>query len=293
MEQQLLKITDICKSYHNHAVLNKVNFTVGTGEIIALVGKNGQGKSTLIKIITQLIKADSGEVWYQNHRKIDRNQIAVMPQQSQAIAKITVKEAINLARSFYHQPLAYEKIMALANLADYANTKMTSLSGGQLRRLQFALTFAGNPQVVFLDEPTVGMDRQSRQKLWQAVMALKQAGTTFVITSHYLEELATIANRFIVLHNHQVVFDGDYHALQKQFNQTQIKFKSSLPLAKFKQLAGVEHVASQGEWIVVASSDETKTLKALMPFLSQMSELAITAASLEKMMDTLTHETEE
>ena len=182
-----LGVKNINKKYKNKVVLNDINFSIQSGEIVALIGKNGAGKSTLINIITKLIQQDSGQSKIFEKEKFDRNLIGVMMQENISLDRITVKEIIKLTRTYYRNPMSYQAILALSELQNYTNHPMDKLSGGQKRKLQFALTLAGNSDLIFLDEPTVGMDAESRTKFWERIDELKKQGKTFLITSHYLE----------------------------------------------------------------------------------------------------------
>ena len=161
-----LEVKHINKKYKNKVVLNDINFSIQSGEIVALIGKNGAGKSTLINIITKLIQQDSGQSKIFEKEKFDRNLIGVMMQENISLDRITVKEIIKLTRTYYRNPMSYQAILDLSELQNYTNHPMDKLSGGQKRKLQFALTLAGNPDLIFLDEPTVGMDAESRTKFW-------------------------------------------------------------------------------------------------------------------------------
>ena len=147
-----LEVKNINKKYKNKVVLNDINFSIQSGEIVALIGKNGAGKSTLINIITKLIQQDSGQSKIFEKEKFDRNLIGVMMQENISLDRITVKEIIKLTRTYYRNPVSYQAILALSELQNYINHPMDKLSGGQKRKLQFALTLAGNPDLIFLNK---------------------------------------------------------------------------------------------------------------------------------------------
>lgn len=282
-----LEVKNINKKYKNKVVLNDINFSIQSGEIVALIGKNGAGKSTLINIITKLIQQDSGQSKIFEKEKFDRNLIGVMMQENISLDRITVKEIIKLTRTYYRNPMSYQAILALSELQNYTNHPMDKLSGGQKRKLQFALTLAGNPNLIFLDEPTVGMDAESRTKFWERIDELKKQGKTFLITSHYLEELEKVANRFIFLHNQRIIFDGSLAEMGKQLKKVQVTFNSELIKDIFNKLPAVLRVSELNHHYTLVTSDVNSLITQLVPYLSAIDNLEIRQQNLDTLMDSL------
>lgn len=282
-----LEVKNINKKYKNKVVLNDINFSIQSGEIVALIGKNGAGKSTLINIITKLIQQDSGQSKILEKEKFDRNLIGVMMQENISLDRITVKEIIKLTRTYYRNPMSYQVILALSELQNYTNHPMDKLSGGQKRKLQFALTLAGNPDLIFLDEPTVGMDAESRTKFWKHIDELKKQGKTFLITSHYLEELEKVANRFIFLHNQKIIFDGSLNEMGKQLKMVQVTFNSELIEDIFNKLPAVLRVSELNHHYTLITSDVNRLITQLVPYLSAIDNLEIRQQNLDTLMDSL------
>ena len=282
-----LEVKHINKKYKNKVVLNDINFSIQSGEIVALIGKNGAGKSTLINIITKLIQQDSGQSKIFEKEKFDRNLIGVMMQENISLDRITVKEIIKLTRTYYRNPMSYQAILALSELQNYTNHPMDKLSGGQKRKLQFALTLAGNPDLIFLDEPTVGMDAESRTKFWKHIDELKKQGKTFLITSHYLEELEKVANRFIFLHNQKIIFDGSLNEMGKQLKKVQVTFNSELIKDIFNKLPAVLRVSELNHHYTLITSDVNSLITQLVPYLSAIDNLEIRQQNLDTLMDSL------
>ena len=282
-----LGVKNINKKYKNKVVLNDINFSIQSGEIVALIGKNGAGKSTLINIITKLIQQDSGQSKIFEKEKFDRNLIGVMMQENISLDRITVKEIIKLTRTYYRNPMSYQAILALSELQNYTNHPMDKLSGGQKRKLQFALTLAGNPDLIFLDEPTVGMDAESRTKFWERIDELKKQGKTFLITSHYLEELEKVANRFIFLHNQRIIFDGSLAEMGKQLKKVQVTFNSELIKDIFNKLPAVLRVSELNHHYTLITSDINSLITQLVPYLSAIDNLEIRQQNLDTLMDSL------
>ena len=282
-----LEVKNINKKYKNKVVLNDINFSIQSGEIVALIGKNGAGKSTLINIITKLIQQDSGQSKIFEKEKFDRNLIGVMMQENISLDRITVKEIIKLTRTYYRNPMSYQAILALSELQNYTNHPMDKLSGGQKRKLQFALTLAGNSDLIFLDEPTVGMDAESRTKFWERIDELKKQGKTFLITSHYLEELEKVANRFIFLHNQKIIFDGSLAEMGKQLKKVQVTFNSELIKDIFNKLPAVLRVSELNHHYTLITSDVNSLITQLVPYLSAIDNLEIKQQNLDTLMDSL------
>ena len=282
-----LEVRNINKKYKNKVVLNDINFSIQSGEIVALIGKNGAGKSTLINIITKLIQQDSGQSKIFEKEKFDRNLIGVMMQENISLDRITVKEIIKLTRTYYRNPMSYQAILALSELQNYTKHPMDKLSGGQKRKLQFALTLAGNPDLIFLDEPTVGMDVESRTKFWERIDELKKQGKTFLITSHYLEELEKVANRFIFLHNQRIIFDGSLAEMGKQLKKVQVTFNSELIKDIFNKLPAVLRVSELNHHYTLITSDVNSLITQLVPYLSAIDNLEIRQQNLDTLMDSL------
>ena len=282
-----LEVKNINKKYKNKVVLNDINFSIQSGEIVALIGKNGAGKSTLINIITKLIQQDSGQSKIFEKEKFDRNLIGVMMQENISLDRITVKEIIKLTRTYYRNPMSYQAILALSELQNYTKHPMDKLSGGQKRKLQFALTLAGNPDLIFLDEPTVGMDAESRTKFWKHIDELKKQGKTFLITSHYLEELEKVANRFIFLHNQKIIFDGSLTEMGKQLKRVQVAFNSELIEDIFNKLPAVLRVSELNHHYTLITSDVNSLITQLVPYLSAIDNLEIRQQNLDTLMDSL------
>lgn len=282
-----LEVKNINKKYKNKVVLNDINFSIQSGEIVALIGKNGAGKSTLINIITKLIQQDSGQSKIFEKEKFDRNLIGVMMQENISLDRITVKEIIKLTRTYYRNPMSYQAILSLSELQNYTNHPMDKLSGGQKRKLQFALALAGNPDLIFLDEPTVGMDAESRTKFWKHIDELKKQGKTFLITSHYLEELEKVANRFIFLHNQKIIFDGSLNEMGKQLKKVQVTFNSELIEDIFNKLPAVLRVSELNHHYTLITSDVNSLITQLVPYLSAIDNLEIRQQNLDTLMDSL------
>lgn len=295
MNQTVIEAKKITKMFKEKRIFEKLDFAVKKGEIVALVGENGAGKSTLINVLTQLIPKDQGEIHYFNQEKsllIDRERIAVMTQETAKIKKIRVSEIIQLVRSFSKHPLPYDQLLHYADLKEHEQSYMEKLSGGQRKRLGFALAIASNPDVIFLDEPTAGMDSYSRLKFWQTIALLKKEGKTFIVTSHYLEELETVADRIMILVKGKFVFNGSMDELHQNrgVSEIQFYFDDLKDKTYWLSIPGVESVTIINQKIKLITDDVALFLTAMQGQFEQLKLLTIQPNSLESLFDHIQEE---
>ncbi|MFT8725374.1 MAG: ABC transporter ATP-binding protein [Liquorilactobacillus nagelii] len=290
---EIIKINELEFNYGNKRVLNNINLTINSGEIVGLIGENGAGKTTLLNILLGLLPS--------NHQvtilggkpgeKKARQKIGSMLQGDMVLANVTVAEIIAEAAAQYDQPVVVAELLQNLGLKEYENKLLKSLSGGLMRRVTFALALVGNPELLFLDEPTVGMDSQARKIFWNRIKKLRDAGKTVVITSHYLEEIQQTADRLLILQNGKFSFQGTLPELQNKNKKTVIRFKTKLAINKFQLLTAVTSITPAAEnWICLNSEDGDATLRALTPFLADISNISIQRESLEDIFLTMTTE---
>lgn len=279
-----IEVNNVSKSFNKKPVLSNINFKIEAGEIVALLGKNGAGKTTLIRLLNDLITKDSGTVKIFEQVKPDRNLIGVMSQNSVRLDRVKVKEAVNLARSFYQNPLSFEKLVELAGIETLLDKFTDKLSGGQLKRVSFAIVMAGNPKLVFLDEPTAGMDVDARNEFWQKINGFKKLGITFLITSHYPEELEKVAGRYLIINNHRLVFDGSLEQMKEQNQTAQVKFVSQLEKESFTKLPALAEITENNHHHVLKVSNLNTFLPSFIKYIKQVENLEISQSNLESLM---------
>lgn len=292
MMKPIIEVHDLSKKYGEKVILKGLSFQVNPGETVALLGENGAGKSTLINLLNQLIAKDAGEITMMGTQEITtiREGTGVMLQSNLSLNKITVKELLSLARSYYQRPLSYEELLIISDLKEAENRYVNLLSGGQKRRLTFAAAMAGDPQLVFLDEPTAGMDSQSRRNFWQLIAQYQQQGKTFFVTSHYLEELDTIADRIMILKDAQLLYNGTLQNLKQNTGDTVITFTTPLPKATFAILSTVKTLTNHKEHYQLITDRANDTMAQLAPFLPELQELSIQQNTLESLYTKLIKE---
>ena len=264
----LIEATKVAFSYGQQSVLTDINMTIMPGEIVGLIGENGAGKTTLLNLLLGIKRVQQGhlKVFGQAAGSLAaRLKIGSMMQGDMAIQGVTVRDMLRLAA---------------AQRQDIAQQRLTALSGGQLRRVTFALALVGDPDLLFLDEPTVGMDTNAQQTFWQQIRRLKAAGKTIIITSHYLPEIEAIADRIMLLKDGRFVFQGSFAVLQKQYQQVEIRCQTRLPADRFTNLTAVTAVTKQGDELRMSSEDGDATLQAMMPIISELHQVSISRESL-------------
>jgi ABC-2 type transport system ATP-binding protein len=196
-------LCEITKRYSNGVVaLDRVSLELRTGEIVAVLGPNGAGKSTAVKLMMGLTSPTEGKVRvFDGDPRIAGNRLrtGVMLQVGRAPEMLRVREHIEIMRGYYPRPLSLTEIVRIAGLEGIEQRMFGQLSGGQKQRVLFALALAGDPDLIFLDEPTVGLDIEARRRMWAEIRSLRSRGKTVLLTTHYLEEADALADRIIVL----------------------------------------------------------------------------------------------
>jgi ABC-2 type transport system ATP-binding protein len=201
------------KYYGDVRAVDGLNLTVARGECFGLLGPNGAGKTTTIEICEGLLRADSGEVlvlglrWDRDEPTL-RQRLGIQLQETQLAEKLTVDETVALFRSFYTQRRPVDEVIALVQLGEKRHSRVGKLSGGQKQRLALACAIVGQPELLFLDEPTTGLDPQSRRQLWDLITEFKATGRTIVLTTHYMDEAEMLCDRVAVVDHGQVIALG-------------------------------------------------------------------------------------
>lgn len=209
----VIAIEGLRKSYGALTVVKDFSLTINQGEIFAILGPNGAGKTTTVEILEGFRKADSGSISVlDTDPAIEgaaglawRNRIGIVLQSTQDTAELTVREALSHFASYYSNPRGVDDVIALVGLAEKADDRARTLSGGQRRRLDVGLGIIGRPELLFLDEPTTGFDPEARRAFWILIKQLKNEGTTILLTTHYLDEAESLADRVAVMNHGEIL----------------------------------------------------------------------------------------
>ena len=279
----VIKVKNVQKTYDKRVILKQVDLEIKKGEIVALLGRNGAGKSTLLNVLLQLVSKDQGEIEILGEKRLKTEAIGVMLQNELTLERTTVKEILELWRSYYPKSKSYAELLTIADLEEKQETFIPKLSGGQRRSLQFALCLAGDPEVIFLDEPTVGMDLKHRQKFWEQIKKLQTAGKTFLITSHYLEELQNVVQRFLILKDGSIAFAGTLQELQQNGQKVTFRFTSVLDKRLFTELPGVLTVKNYAMNYIIQTTEPDELIQELVPYLPAIKNLSIEHDSLNEL----------
>jgi ABC-2 type transport system ATP-binding protein len=287
------RLSGAVKRYGTLTALDGVDLVLHRGELLAVLGPNGAGKSTSISLLLGLIRPDGGraELFGLDPQQIDaRRRIGVMLQSAMLPLTLRVGELLKLVASYYPNPRSLEESAALAGIGDLLKRPYGKLSGGQQRRVQFALALCGRPELVFLDEPTVGMDIDARQKLWAAMRALVAEGCSVVLTTHYLEEAEALAQRVVVMGKGRVLSEGSVDALRAQVPLTRIRCVTDLDatiVATWPQVASAER---EGQRMRISTNAAEDVLRRLLHADASLSELEVQRAGLAEAFTELTRE---
>jgi ABC-2 type transport system ATP-binding protein len=208
-----IEVHALSKRYGDFEAVRGIDIIVQRGEVFGLLGPNGAGKTTTVEILEGYRKRSGGEVSVLGHdpgtrSRALRQQIGIVLQSGGIYSHITPREALRHWASFYPKPREVEEVLTLAGLQEKADVRSRKLSGGQLRRLDFALALVGDPQLIFLDEPTTGFDPEARRSAWETVRKLRDLGKTILLTTHYLDEAQELADRVAIVKDGRILAIG-------------------------------------------------------------------------------------
>ncbi|KRG43803.1 multidrug ABC transporter ATP-binding protein [Stenotrophomonas pictorum JCM 9942] len=291
-KEVLASLRGVYKRYGALAALDGVDLDLHAGQVLALLGPNGAGKSTTIGLLLGLLRADAGQVrlFGDDPQQLSaRRNIGVMLQEAQLPETLTVAELLRLSASYYPMPRAVDECAALVGIEDLLQRRYGRLSGGQQRRVQFAVAICGRPRLLFLDEPTVGLDLPARQRLWATVRTLVGEGTAVVLTTHYLEEAEQLADRICVMLRGQVVSDGSVAALRARVLVRAVRCQSQLDVAQVGRWPGVRQAQREGDRLHLACDQVEAVVRRLLAADPDLSALEVKPAGLEEAFYDLTH----
>ena len=278
-------LAGVTKKYDAITALNDVSLDVRGGELLALLGPNGAGKTTSVRLLLGLSKPGTGSVKVFGRDPRDasaRGRVGAMLQVAKVPETLKVREHINLFRSYYSTPLSVESTLEAAGLEGMENRMFGALSGGQKQRVLFALAICGNPDLLFLDEPTVGLDIGTRHLIWQQIRRLIQQGRTVVLTTHYLEEVDALADRVVVLNHGVIVAEGTSTEIKARTAQRKIRCATILRPGEIKSMAQVSSVAEREGKTEIRTSQVEPVLRELFLRDPNLSGLEVSSSTLEE-----------
>src|ERR1051325_1904595 len=295
-----ISVDGLVKSYGSIRAVDGVSFEVQQGEIFGMLGPNGAGKTTTVEILEGLRDADEGKAQVlgfdaRSNPASVKQQIGVALQTTSLARNLTPKELLEVFGSFYNDPAPPDALLDRLDLGDKRDSQVQTLSGGQQQRLSVALALVGNPKLVFLDEPTTGLDPQARRSLWEVVEGMRDEGKTVVLTTHYMEEAERLCDRVGIMdHGKILAMDSPAGLIRSQFTERAIQFgaPNGAQPAEFETLTGVIRTAAEDGDIVLYSDKVQDTLGALLDFAAaksmEIDDIHVRRATLEDVFLKLT-----
>jgi len=291
LDTPVAALAGVTLRYGAVTALDRLDLAVRPGELLALLGPNGAGKSTSVALLLGLVRPQAGQatLFGADPQRVEaRRRIGVMLQSAVLPATLTVAELLQLTASYYPDPRPLAESAALAGLADLLKRPYGKLSGGQQRRVQFALALCGRPELLFLDEPTVGMDIDARERLWATMRTVVAQGCAVVLTTHYLEEAEALAQRVVVIDRGRVLTEGSVDDLRARVALTRIRCISDLDETAIAGWSGVAGASREGDRLVVTTAAAEPVVRRLLDADSTLSELEVRRAGLAEAFSALT-----
>jgi len=306
MDQNAIEATGLRKYYNSTKAVDGISFQVAQGEVFGMLGPNGAGKTTTVEMCEGLRTPDSGQVSVlgldvtREPEKV-KARIGVQLQTTALYPRLTVREILDLFRTFFPGKESHDSdtLMDLMNLREKEKTLTKNLSGGQRQRLSVALALINMPELMFLDEPTTGLDPQARRNMWDVIRDLRKSGTTVFLTTHYMEEAESLCDRVAVVDAGKIIaMDTPRELVNQHFQESAIEFddKQNLPeVGAFRTLPGVTRTRRDGQHVTLYTTDATSTLGGLSAMAARKAihfdDLYVRRATLEDVFLKLTGKT--
>jgi ABC-2 type transport system ATP-binding protein len=285
----ILEVRDLVKRYPGVTAVDGIHFAVQAGECFGLLGPNGAGKTTTVEIMEGITPPSSGEVLYLG-KPVDarfRQEVGIQFQSTALQDFITVRETLELFRSFYAHGLSVDELTRLCTLQEYLDRDARKLSGGQRQRLLLALALVNDPEVLFLDEPTTGLDPQARRNFWDLIRDIKSRNKTVILTTHYMEEAFLLCDRIAIMDHGHIIAEGPPASLlAKHFHDVILQLpKTDFTLDPAE--LGIP-LLDAGEYVEISTADVDATLQKLMSKRISLARLQVRARTLEDLFLELT-----
>lgn len=293
-----IDVCEVVKTYGGRRVVDGISLSVQPGETYGLLGPNGAGKTTFTEMLEGLRRPDQGSIRILGMdvsvaARACRQRIGVQLQSTALFRSLTVRETLDLFSRLFDVALPVEDVLATMRLTAQANRRLTQVSGGQRQRLAVGLAFLNDPDIVFLDEPTVGLDPEARQDCWSMIDEFRARGKTVFLTTHYLEESERLCDRVGLMHEGRIVATGrPVDLVRAHFTGTTITVRTSLSETALRNLPAVQSAVRKGESVTIASTSAPETLTALFALArnhpAPLEDLTVSSASLEDVLLKLT-----
>jgi ABC-2 type transport system ATP-binding protein len=289
----IARLEGVSKHFGAVKALEGLDLELHRGEVLAVLGPNGAGKTTTVSLLLGLTEPSAGRVSLFDMAptaRAARERCGVMLQVSRMPEPLTVREHVALFSSYYPHPLAVEETLALAGLTRLADRRFGKLSGGEQQRLKFALALCGDPELLFLDEPTVALDVEARREFWDAIRARTARGTTVLLTTHYLEEADALADRIVVIDQGKVAAAGTPAEIKARTAGRRIRCVTCLAPETVARLPGVKEVTRMGAALEILATQAEPVVLALLNQDPALTDLEVSGAGLEQAFLALTRQ---
>src|SRR5580692_332800 len=281
-------------NYGTVQALRGVDFRVQAGEVVALLGPNGAGKTTAVRLLLGLLQPNAGRARVfggDPTNPENRMRTGAMLQVGRVPETLRVREHIDLFSTYYPKPMALGEVLAAAGLEKLSDRKFGELSGGQKQRVLFALAICGDPDLVFLDEPTVGLDVEARRMLWDEIRRMVTRGKTVLLTTHYLQEADALADRVAVINKGEIIAQGTPSEIKAKTAGKRIRCITTLSLNALRQIPGVTEVKEDREAVEIHAVEAESIVRELLMRDAGLSSLEVSSAGLEEAFLELTRDT--
>jgi ABC-2 type transport system ATP-binding protein len=301
--QSALRVRDLRKAYKDVVAVDGLNLEVQAGECFGLLGPNGAGKTTTVEICEGLTPADSGEVevlgrrWSSDAAQL-RQHLGIQLQDTQLSEKLTVQETVRLFRSFFRQGAGGSEVIARVQLEEKQDSRVGALSGGQKQRLALACALVGDPDFLFLDEPTTGLDPQARRQLWELIEEFKRSGRTILLTTHYMDEAERLCDRVAIMdHGKEIALGTPRELIAATCAEQMVEFTAgsvshALDIPALRRIEGVREVRTENGAVLLQVTELHTSVPSLLAELTRqnvpLTELRTHSATLEDVFVTLT-----
>lgn len=285
----LLEIKNLVKKYKEVVAVDDISFSVREGACFGIIGPNGAGKTTTIEIIEDIISPTSGEILYKGKRRYSsfKQEVGIQFQQTALLSSLTLRETLKIFKNLYNKSADIDEILDICNLHEIQKRMNDKISGGQKQRLMLALAMINQPQLMFLDEPSTGLDPQARRNLWSIIRKIKEKGKTIILTTHYMEEAQRLCDEIAIMDNGKIIAQGTPNQLIKGhceeiaiiLPKNSIRFSLSQTPFRYREINGK---------IEIRTSDINSCLNMLMSECTDLTELVVRSPNLENVFLNLT-----
>ncbi|HAZ21804.1 MAG TPA: ABC transporter [Firmicutes bacterium] len=295
-----IKVKDLKKSYGSLQAVDGISFEVRPGEIYGLLGPNGAGKTTTIEMLVDLRTRDSGTVDILGYdpqvapEKV-KSGIGVQLQSPAMFPRLTVLELVELFASFYQDPLPVDEVIEMVGLTEKKKAQSRKLSGGQMHRLAIALAIVSNGRIIFLDEPTTGLDPQARRNLWEVILGLKKSGKAVFLTTHYMDEAEKLCDWVAIVDQGRIIAEGHPETLiDEHFKERALEFEQPAYVneKRLEKLTGVKKIVTDGDLVTLYTETVSQTIAELFDLAKEtgqpVNDIAVRRSTLEDLFLKLT-----